>query len=67
MVPGGTSRLTPDWRNWHKVGVYVDFNFSEFKRCRTHTLPVLGMVRRPPRLPSVALVLSPGSLDRVWL
>lgn len=28
-------------------------------------LPVLGMVRRPPRFPSVALVLSPGSLDRV--
>ncbi len=25
------------------------------------------MVRRPPRLPRVALVLSPGSLDRVWL
>lgn len=30
-------------------------------------IPVLGMVRRPPRLPRVALVLSPGSLDRVWL
>lgn len=28
-------------------------------------LPVLGMVRRPPRLPSVALVLWPGSADRV--
>lgn len=25
------------------------------------------MVRRPPRLPSVALVLRPGSLDKVWL
>lgn len=30
-------------------------------------LPVLGMVSRPPRFPSVALVLRPGSLDRVWL
>lgn len=30
-------------------------------------LPVLGMVSRPPRLPKVALVLRPGSLDRVWL
>lgn len=28
---------------------------------------MLGMVRRPPRLPKVALVLKPGSLDRVWL
>lgn len=37
------------------------------RRSRIFKLPVFGMVRRPPRFPSVALVLSPGSLDRVWL
>lgn len=30
-------------------------------------MPVLGMVRRPPRLPSVALVLWPGSAGRVFV
>lgn len=41
--------------------------FCGVKDIHVYVLPVLGMVRRPPRHPKVALVLLLGSRGRVWL